>query len=230
MDLKILIFNVFVIVLSSNQCLSLSNWDVTEPDMIRNVYLKVEKTLWENVINDPTKNQKDRLTSIFNDHSQFVNTYLDGHINFDALKAMMETFSLNELESELISVHRIFKSFQQHLNRETKSLKRGIFNEEVSLDLTEHVLDDSSWPLRDSIDSLHQLIVQKRLLYEGLTAKAPFHGHFTCLQRSDQQVNYQLYDAIVTTQLQAYMMMQCSYMLRTVYQKGNFMLFSCFQS
>lgn len=45
--------------------------------------------------------------------------------------------------------------------------------------------------------------------------------HSCQLQRSSQQIIHQLYDAIVVMELKAFMMMQCAYMLRTVYKRGS---------
>lgn len=175
MNLKILLFSVFNIVLSSVQCISLNNRDVTEPDMIRNTYLKVEKALWENSVNDPKKSRNDRLKSIFIEHTNFVNTFLKDHIDFDDLKMLIRSNEWHVLESEIISVHRMFKSFQQHLDRESKYVEKGNFNEEVSLDLTVHVLEDSDWPLNEAIDNLHIVIVEKELLFSNVTVRSYFN-------------------------------------------------------
>lgn len=163
MNLKIFLFSVLNIVLISVQ--SLNNRDVTEPDMIRNTYLKVEKTLCDSFVNDPKKSRNDRLKSIFIDHNNFVNTFLKDHIAFDDLKTLIRSNEWHVLESEIISVHRMFKSFQQHLNRESKLVEKGNFNDEVSLDLTEHVLEDSNWPLKDAVENLHRVVVQEKLFF-----------------------------------------------------------------
>lgn len=139
--------------------------DLTESDMIRNTYLRVEQSLWENTVNDRTKSENDKLKSIFQDHNNFVNQFMSDQLDFDDMKKLI---SLNEwliLQSNIISVHRMFVSFQQHLNRESKYLGKGEFNEEVSLDLTQYVLDKSNWPLSEAIENLNKIVV-KDLLYE----------------------------------------------------------------
>lgn len=171
-DLKFLLLSLFVISLGSVQCISLNNRDVTEPDMIRNTYLKVEKTLWENVVNDPKKSRNERLKSFFIEHNNFVNTFLKDHINFDDLKALIRSNEWHLLESEIINVHRIFKTFQQHLSREIKYVDKGTFNDEVSLDLTEHILEDSNWPLKDAFENLHNVIVQEKLFFGKISVSS----------------------------------------------------------
>lgn len=163
MNRKVLTFGVLVLVLNCVQCVSQNNRDVTEPDMIRNTYLKIEKTLWENTVNDPKKSRNDRLKTIFTEHNNFVNEFVKDRLDLDDLKALIKSNGWHVLESEIISVHRMFVSFQQHLNRESKFVEKGSFNDEVSLDLTEHVLNDSNWPLKEAIENLQNTIVQEKL-------------------------------------------------------------------
>lgn len=149
------------------QCSS-QKFDILEADVIRNTYLRVEKSLWEQ-IGDSSKSQNMKLKSIFMEHNEFVNTYLENHLEMDELKKMMESNGWKQLQSEFINVHRMFVSFQQHLNRETKFIDKGGFNEEVSLDLVEHVLDDSHWPLKETLENLHRIIVQDKLYLDEVT-------------------------------------------------------------
>jgi hypothetical protein len=137
--------------------------------MIRNTYLRVEKSLWENTMSDSTKNQNDRLKSIFLEHNNFVNNYLKDHLDMDDLKSLINSNGWKQLQSEFINIHRMFVSFQQHLNRESKFIDKGGFNEDVSLDLVEHVLDDSHWPLKEAIENLHRIIVQDKLYLDEIT-------------------------------------------------------------
>jgi hypothetical protein len=143
--------------------------EITEPDVIRNNYLRTEKTLWENVIKSPSQKRVDRLTSIFTDHNKFVETNLRNYLDIDDLKMLIKLNGWFNLESEIINVHRMFITFQQHLNREAKYVSRGEFNEDVSLDLTEHVLDDSNWPLMEAIENLNKVIVQEKLYLPQLS-------------------------------------------------------------
>lgn len=163
MNREILLLSVLVLAFGWVQCISQNNRDVTEPDMIRNAYLKIEKALWENSVNDPKKSRNDRLKTIFIEHNNFFNEFIKDRLDFDDLKSLIKSNGWHVLESEIISVHRIFVPFQQHLNRESKYVEKGSFNDEVSLDLTEHVLDDSNWPLKEAIENLHNTIVQEKL-------------------------------------------------------------------
>lgn len=142
--------------------------DILESDTIRNNYLRVEKLLWD-IVHDPTKNQKGKLKEIFLQHNKFVSNYLQGHSEMEELKKMIEANGWKQLQSEFINVHRMFVSFQQHLNRETKYIDKGDFNEDVSLDLVEHVLDDSHWPLRETLANLHRIIVTDKLYLDEIT-------------------------------------------------------------
>lgn len=164
-----LLLGVLVVALGNGcvECVYQKTREVTEPDMIRNAYLKIEKSLWEDVVNDKKKNRNDRLKSIFTEHNHYVNSYLKDHLDFDDLKMLLHSFKLHPFENNVINVHRLFVTFQQHLNRESKYVDKGTFNDEVSLDLTEHVLDDQSWPLKTAIENL-QDIVGKDHLFSGV--------------------------------------------------------------
>lgn len=225
----------FLLILS---CAILVAGEITEPDVIRNVYLRIEKSLWENVVKSPSNSRVDRLKLIFTDHNKFVESNLKNYLDIDDLKMLIKLNGWHNLESEIINVHRMFITFQQHLSRETKYVNRGEFNEEVSLDLTEHVLDDSNWPLVEAIGNLNSVIVQEKLylpqlsvslvlksIHQILIRKFFFQdlASTSCtIERSAHQMIYQLYNAITIIQLEAYVMMQCSYMLRNAYKKGDF--------
>lgn len=157
------------VVLSCALLVSTCAGDITEPDVIRNNYLRTEKSLWENVMKSPSQKRVDRLTSIFTDHNKFVETHLRNYLDIDDLKMLIKLNGWHNLESEIINVHRMFITFQQHLSREAKYVSRGEFNEEVSLDLTEHVLDDSNWPLMEAIENLNRVIVQEKLYLPQLS-------------------------------------------------------------
>lgn len=158
------LFVVLLVVLSVTNCSSqTSRNDVTEPDMIRNTYLRVEKTLWENSINNNAKTQNDRLKAIFTEHNEFVTYYLKDKLDLDDLKMLVNLNGWQSFLSDVISIHRVFISFQQHLNRESKFIDKGSFNEEVSMDLVDHVLDESSFPLSKAIDNLHSIVTHKLL-------------------------------------------------------------------
>lgn len=85
-------------------------------------------------------------------------------LDIDDLKMLINMNGWLTLQSDVINVHRMFVAFQQHLNRETKYIEKAEFNDEVSLDLVDHVLDDTDWPLMVTIQNLHNVIV-KDLLY-----------------------------------------------------------------
>lgn len=176
---KMALVTVFLIVLST-ECNSQKyrNIDILESDMIRNTYLRVEKSLWENIMSDSLKNQNDRLKSIFVEHNNFVNNYLKDHLNMNDLKLLIEKNGWKQLQSEFINIHRMFVSFQQHLNRESKLIDKSEFNEEVSLDLVDHVLDDTHWPLKDSLENLHRIIVQDKLYLDEITVSINEHLSF----------------------------------------------------
>lgn len=192
------------------------NQEITEPDMIRNVYLKIEKRLWETVINTQFKSQSEKLKNIYVEHSNFASTYLHDSIDIDDLKALIETNGWHHLQSDIVSVHRLFISFRQHVTRESKNADKDAFNEETSLDLTEHILNDPTWPLKTALENLYKVTLKDELYYQDISMK------FTCnLQRSVQQILYQLYNAVAIVEVQAYMMTQWAHMVRTIYQKGE---------
>lgn len=156
---------VLAIVFSAVQCISKDyrHNELVEPDMIRNTYLRIEKSLWVNTINDKSKSRHDRLKTIFEDHNNFVNKFIKNSLDTDNLKTLIKLYGWQSLQSDIINVHRVFMSFQQHLNRESKYIDKGDFNEEVSSDLIDHVLDDSNWPLIEAIEHFHNIIVKEKL-------------------------------------------------------------------
>jgi hypothetical protein len=162
------IFAVLIALIAQCSSQKYGSVDILEADMIRNIYLRVEKSLWD-AVHDSTKNQNEKLKKIFLEHNKFVISYLQGHLEMEELKKMMETNGWKQLQSEFINVHRMFVSFQQHLSRETKFIDKGEFNEDVSLDLVEHVLDDSHWPLKETLANLHRIIVNDKLYLDEIT-------------------------------------------------------------
>lgn len=144
------------------------NIDILEADMIRNTYLRVEKSLWD-TLNDSSKDQNLRLKAIFLEHNNFINNYLEDHLEMNDLKKMMNENGWKQFQSEFINIHRMFVSFQQHVARESKFIDKGGFNEEVSLDLVEHVLDDSHWPLKEALENLHRIIVQDKIYFDEIS-------------------------------------------------------------
>jgi hypothetical protein len=137
--------------------------EIVEPDMIRNLYLRVEKALWDNVVSDDLKTKEDKLKSIFTEHNNFVNSHLKDHLDDEDLKMLLNFYGWQKFQSDVINIDRMFVSFQQHLNRETKYIEKGQFNDEVSIDLIEHVLDDRKWPLTEAIENLFKIIVDDSL-------------------------------------------------------------------
>lgn len=191
---------------------------ILEPDSIRNNYLKAETSLWEEVVNNKNMHQNDKLREFYLRNSKFINSQLKSYIDIEDLKSLIDRFELTRLHVEVVNIHRIFTSFSQHVNREAKYIDKGNFNEEVSLDLIEHVLNDQSFPLREVFERLNQIIVQDKLFLDTVTNKLK---EFCDMHRSPHQVMYQLYDAIVTLQLKAYAMIQSSFMLSNIYDKGE---------
>lgn len=180
--------------------------------------MKIETSLWEEVVNNKNLNRDDKLKEFYLRINKFINSQLKNNIDIDDLKSLIDRFELTRFHVEVVNIHRIFVSFTQHINREVKYVEKGSFNEEVSLDLIEHVLNDQSFPLKDVFERLNQIIVQDKLFLDTVTTKL---REFCDMHRSPHQVMYQLYDAIVTLQLKAYAMIQSSFMLLNIYEKGE---------
>lgn len=169
--LKIIIVACFLTLFNGAFCISQDYRlnDVIEPDMIRNTYLRVEKTLWESVVDDKSKSKSDRLKSIFTEHHKFVTKFMKDQLDIDDLKMLINMNGWLTFQSDVINVHRIFVSFQQHLNRESKYVEKGEFNEEVSIDLIDHVLDQKNWPLIETINNLHKVITKDMLFISDIS-------------------------------------------------------------
>lgn len=212
---KIIQFCALVLALSG-AVESQKNREVTEPDMIRNIYLKIEKTLWETVVTSGSKSQSDKLKQIYFDHNNFVNTFLMDSVDINDLKQLIETNGWHQLQSDIVNVHRLFVSFRQHIARETRNSNKETFNEETTLDLSMHILNDAHWPLKSSLDNLVMVTIKHKLYSQDIAEK--FSCHF---QRSVQQIIYQLYSALTIVETEAFMMTQWAHMVRTVYQKGE---------
>lgn len=174
---KFVLLSILATLLSGVLCNALSQDyrlnDVIEPDMIRNTYLRVEKSLWENTVNDKSKSKSDRLKTIFTDHNDFVNKFMKNQLDIDNIKMLINLNGWLTLQSDVINVHRMFVSFQQHLSRESKYVEKGEFNEEVSIDLIEHVLDESNWPLIETIENLHKVVMKSSLYAADISVSCP---------------------------------------------------------
>lgn len=191
---------------------------ILEPDSIRNNYLKTETSLWEEIVNNKHLSRDEKLKEFYLRNNKFINSQLKNNIDIEDLKLLIERFELTRFHVEVVNVHRIFLSFTQHINREAKYIEKGNFNEEVSLDLIEHVLKDQNFPLKDVFERLNHIIVQEKLFLNSVTMKLK---EFCDMHRSPHQIIYQLYDAITTLQLKAYAMIQSSFMLLNIYEKGE---------
>lgn len=162
---------VFLAIFECVISFSTINRDVTEPDMKRNVYLRLEKLIWENSVDNPTKTQNERLKSVFSDHSNFVSTYLMNGFDIDDLKMLIHSNGWHNLQSEIINVHRLFISFRQHLSRESNNAEKNVFNEGATIDLTDHVLNDAHWPVQGSLENLHKIVAQEKLYFVEVTVR-----------------------------------------------------------
>lgn len=160
-------FAAIMLAMKSTQCIS-QNYrfkNILEPDVIRNTYLQVEKSLWDGTVNNDRMDENSRLKSIIDDHNNFVNTFLKDYVDIDDLKMLINLSGWKTLLSNVINIHRMFVSFQQHLNRESKYDAKGGFDEEVTIDLVQHILDDSHWPLSEAIENLHKITVHDELYF-----------------------------------------------------------------
>jgi hypothetical protein len=212
------IFTLALLATISSVSCDFRNTYILEPDSIRNSYLKNEKYLWNEVVVDKKLSRDEKLKEFYVTNNKFVTSLIKNHIDFEDLKKTIERFELTHFHVDVVNIHRIFVSFSQHLNREIKYIEKGTFNEEVSLDLIEHVLNDPTFPLKEVFERLNQIIVQEKIFLGSVSNKLK---DFCDLHRSVHQIIYQLYDAIVTLQLQAYMMIQSSFMLLNIYEKGE---------
>lgn len=194
--------------------------EITAPDMIRNVYMKLDKTLWEKDVNK-VKSQNEQLKKIYIEHSNFISTFLTESINIDNLKSLIEYNGWHHLSVQIVNIHQLFGFFRQHIARETKNSDKDSFNEETSLDLSEHILNDSNWPLKESLQNLFKVTLKEKLYIESISMKFTCQQQRKVQQQSVQQVLYQLYNALAVVETEAFMMMQWAHMIRTVYQKGD---------
>lgn len=180
--------------------------EITFPDMIRNEYLKLEKTLWEKSVSRP-KSQNEKLKKIYAKHNNYIATFLTESINIDNYKSRIGSHLWLELRTDFLNVHRLFVAFRQHIARATKNSEQDFFDEEASLDLSAHILNDPYWPLKESLQNLFKVTFEDKIYSVGYS--------------SVHQNLYQLYKALAIVETEAYMMMQWAHMVRTVYQKGD---------
>ncbi|CAH1108486.1 unnamed protein product [Psylliodes chrysocephalus] len=137
------------------------------------------------------------------------------------------TYGLDTLESvwilqlalgDLRAIYGLYETFRRFEKQQTAP-NRIPSPKQAWLDLAKTILYDTN-NVDESMKKIQETI-DKDKLFES--AKKEVEGDMLCnSKQSPQQVLYNLYNAIALTELKGYSMIQFSYMLLRLYNKGNF--------
>lgn len=189
-----------------------------ESDFIRKEYLKAETLLWEEIVNNKNMKRNDKLRKFYSHNQKFINSNINNTIDLSDLISTIRRFDLSPLHIEVINVHQMFVLFEQHINREADLSAESHFNEKDGMVLVEHILNDQNFPLKVSFEQLNQILLRDKLFIDRVIVKLKE----SCdIHRSAHQVMHQLYNAVGILQLKVYLMIQSSFMLLNIYEKGE---------
>lgn len=161
-----------ILVVKFMQCIQSQHFrhqDIVETGVIMNLYLHSEIALWDSHVNIESMTHEERSKSILNEHYNFVSSYLEGFLNNTDFKNLINSYGWHSLQTDLVNVHRLFSFF-------TKHLKRGSYNKEESIDLTEHILNDSTWSLTEVIKNLEKVVMKEKLYSKDISVSKKLIG------------------------------------------------------
>jgi len=136
-------------------------------------------------------------------------TYVRYEIKFDRLEQII---------NKIWSTYNTFEFYQENMSR----MERHTL-EDFAVSVTSH----RSGSIRNQLSSLHGLLVPQALsvssgILETIAVEVKSGKHLCSMTQSPHQLLYNLYNIIALTEIKGYAMLQFSYMMLKIYNKGNF--------
>ncbi|KAL1497457.1 hypothetical protein ABEB36_008426 [Hypothenemus hampei] len=142
----------------------------------------------------------------------FNHDFTHGLEHLDGVWDLQRTF----MEFRIVSAH--YESFRRFQKQQTTP-GRIPAPKQAYLDIAESVLDDPNNGVEQTLERIMENI--EKNLFSAVAKEV--EGDMMCsTKQSPQQVLYNLYEAIATTELKGQIMVQFSYMMLRLYGKGNF--------
>ncbi|XP_069676295.1 uncharacterized protein orion isoform X2 [Periplaneta americana] len=126
-------------------------------------------------------------------------------------------------EAELKGIEALYASFARFQHQQTRGDKLPA-PQRAWTDLAETILQDPTSSIPQALSRLNEIIENKKGGEGNLFQQAlkESRANMCNLQQSPQQLLYNLYNTVAITELKGYAMMQFSWMLLRLYNKGNF--------
>lgn len=135
--------------------------ELLEPIVIRNKYFHIEHILWENITVPTSCN--DRSKAVIERHNEFVESFIDGKLDITNFMNLAKSNGWKTLQYEVQVIQRMFVSFQELIKTPKHSddcnKEAIVMKSQVLI----RILNDTDWPLTDSIKYLKNIIVNKKL-------------------------------------------------------------------
>ncbi|XP_075237274.1 chemokine-like protein orion isoform X1 [Lycorma delicatula] len=217
-------------------------WDIVGPTVM-------EKHLTPPILQAKGKKLMDRmmvLTKSINHIEERITISTSitfGNLQYDLPKVIRYELKLDDLLSKTAMIESADHNFQDYLQASVNATKTNNTNSDDSLHFERHTLEnfatyvvshhpESVLGLMEQIHYLvapetwqHSMFVNQGGILNQIKETLQEIGSNLCnVQQSPQQVIYNIYTSLQMTQLKGYTMMQFSWMLLRLYNKGNFTL------
>ncbi|XP_072395983.1 uncharacterized protein orion isoform X2 [Diabrotica undecimpunctata] len=199
---------------------------IVQVDRYRYDFLGLEDILWDEILGYVDENLETDVTeggaavTLIRKYEKFADKLQEAfpHDLTYGLDSLDSVWAMQLALSDLRGIYGLYETFRRFQKQQTAP-GRIPSPKQAWLDLAEAVLYDKN-NVDELMDKLQDTIVKKDLF---ANAKKEVEGDMLCNSRqSPQQVIYNLYNAIALTELKGYSMIQFSYMLLRLYNKGNF--------
>ncbi|CAG9839741.1 unnamed protein product [Diabrotica balteata] len=199
---------------------------IVQVDRYRYDFLGLEDILWDEILGYVDENLETGVTeggaavTLIRKYEKFADKLQEAfpHDLTYGLDSLDSVWAMQLALSDLRGIYGLYETFRRFQKQQTAP-GRIPSPKQAWVDLAEAVLYDKN-NVDELMDKLQDTIVKKDLFPN---AKKEVEGDMLCNSRqSPQQVIYNLYNAIALTELKGYSMIQFSYMLLRLYNKGNF--------
>ncbi|KAK9883216.1 hypothetical protein WA026_001406 [Henosepilachna vigintioctopunctata] len=220
MELKVLL-TVAIGCLATALCYRIIKPEPSGVDRLRYDLLQLEKELWtytDKLLKNGIKEYSDsdvRLIRKFQKWGDQLQEKMTHNISFPELS---NVWSWEITLVDLRGINALYETFRRFQTQQTAE-GRIPTPQRAWLDMAETILNDQKNSIPKEMDRISEMVI-RRGLFEAAVREA---NDMICGNRqSPQQILYSLYNAIALTEIKGYTMVQFSYMLLKLYDKGNF--------
>ncbi|CAD7090027.1 unnamed protein product [Hermetia illucens] len=187
----------------------------TNIDELRAHYIDLEKSLWKYLEQRTDANQNQKLKKVFESNRIFTLQNFRKEFIYDKYFPLQRFYEWSLLEIDFRIINELFQYFRETLIK----YENGNYDERATRDLAESVLDDPKISIKNTSIKIHNVMTLQGFYYRSIGAS---NEQICATKQSPQQFLYSLYSDITLTELKGYAMMQFSWMILNIYDKGNF--------